>query len=112
MLGASPNSANEQAHVRTLTTTIRVQLIKNQKANFVVDCLSQSSLPPAREEQLQHHVVREENVRRFNFQFLATSEVFLAGELCKSNREFLSARLAEVLCIAPQLLFLRVQQRI
>ena len=107
MFRARPDSANEHTHVRPLATAICVQLIENQKFDLIVDCLSQISLPAAREQQLQHHVICEENVRWFSFQFVTPGFVFLPGEFRKANGKFFAmTRLAVILGVAPKFLLL------
>ena len=112
MFRTRPDSADEQAHIRSLTTAIGVQLIENQESDLVVDGLSQSSLPATREQQLQHHVICEENVRRFSFQFVTAGFVFLPCKFCKANGKFFAARFLIIFGVTPEFLLLRIHQRV
>ena len=90
MFRTRTDPANEQSHVRTLTTAIGVQFVENQETDLVVNCLAQSSLPATSQQQLQHHVICEENVRRLCLQFVTAGFVLLPREFRKADGKFLA----------------------
>src|SRR5262245_10321397 len=55
--------ANEQCHISTLATAIRMQFIKDEELESLCG-LDEIFLSRSREEELQHHIVCEEDIRR------------------------------------------------
>ena len=69
--------ADEQGDVGALPAAIRVELVEDQEPE-VGGGLDQPPLPRAREEQLEHHVVSQQDVGRVRDDRLALFVVLLA----------------------------------
>src|SRR5712691_13553721 len=60
---ALATTPDQQRHVRALAATVGMQLVEDQKAQ-ALSGTHQFAILSAREQQFQHHVVREQDVRR------------------------------------------------
>jgi hypothetical protein len=57
------DTADEQGHIGALPAAVRVQLVEDQKAQ-PARVAHELVLAAAREDELEHHVVREQDVGR------------------------------------------------
>src|SRR5262249_1210613 len=55
--------ANEQGHISTLATAIRMQFIEDEELESLRG-LDEVFLPRPREQEFQHHIVCQEDIRR------------------------------------------------
>ena len=102
-------AADEHRDVGALAAAIGVQLVEHEKPEPLGGS-HQLAVLASGEQQLQHHVVREQDVRRIASDRLARRSSFLPGVPSKAN-EGLALRVAPVDELA-ELLVLAVGQRV
>ena len=102
-------ASDEHRDVGALTPAIGMQLVEHEEPE-PLGCSHQLAVFASREQQLQHHVVREQDVRRIAPNRLAGLSPLLPGIASESN-EGLALRVASVDEL-PELLALAVGQRV
>ena len=98
--------------VRALASAVGVELVKDQKGEIRVNGVADRAFLHARQEQLKHHVVGQQDLGRVLAQFFAGVFVLLPGVLAEGDREFLPCVFFVVVLIGFELDGLRVDQRV
>ena len=80
-----PRAADKQRNVCPLPASIRMEFIQYQEPQ-ALRCFDQLLLVDPRQNQLQHHVVREQDVRRFGNDCIALFVALLAGVPSERSR--------------------------
>jgi|GEM_PF-6983887 len=81
-----------------------MQLIENEKTEVSEDAVADRALAEPGEQQFEHHVIGEQDLRRLLAHFCALGFVFLTGVLAKGNRERFAGGLLVIGLIAFKLI--------
>src|SRR6267378_2227983 len=106
---AVATTPDQQRHVRALAATVGMQLVEDQKAQALRGT-HQLAILSTREQQFQHHVVREQDVRR-----MAADRLSLQALLLPRVARHAHGRLAWSIALLEEffkLLILTVGQRV
>ena len=106
------NAPDEHGDVSTLPSTIGVKLVKNEVPKMLEDGISNGSLLHPSEQELKHHVVGEEDVRRVFAHCLPPVFLFLAGVLAEENGKRAPGVPLVVVLVGVEFVALRVDQRV
>ena len=112
LLALSRDAPDEQGDVRTLPSTVGVKLIKNEVPEMLENGISNGPLLHPSEQELKHHVVGEDNVRRVFAHGLPPVFLFLAGVLAEENGKRAPGVPLVVVLVGVEFGALRVDQRV
>lgn len=80
------NAAQQHRYVRSLPTPVDVQLVGDQELELLHRLLYERTLVRAQEHVLEHHVVREQEVRRLAYDRVAGLVFVLRGVAREGDR--------------------------
>ena len=97
-----PEPADKQSHIGALAATVGVQLVQDQEPQ-TPGRLDQTSIPGAGEDQFQHHVVGQQDVRRVSDDPGPVFRGLLPGITIESHRRAIRIANLQELPQLPQL---------
>ena len=98
------DSPDQHGNVCSLAATIGVEFVKDQKTEIFVDAIPDRAFTDPGQQQFQHHVVGEQDLRRILPHLCTGILTFLAGVLAESDRELLAGGILVILLVASELL--------
>ena len=106
------DAPDEHGDIRTLPPTVGVKLVKNEVPEILEDGISNRPLLHPCEQELEHHVVGEEDLRGILAHRLPPLLLFLAGVLAEGDGKIAPCAPFVVVLVGVEFVGLRVNQRV
>ena len=112
LLALSTNATNEHCDVGTLATSVGVELIEYEETQVLVDRVTDRTFLHSRKQELEHHVIGQQNLGRAFPHLLPHVLLFLASVLAESDREGIAGGVFVVLFVGSELVRLGVDKSV